>query len=52
MPSDARRRYEALYRRSLDEPESFWLEAAYKLDWTEPPTRAFVSVAHPGASHE
>ena len=47
MPSDARRRYEALYRRSLDEPESFWLEAAYKLDWTEPPTRAFEQTDPP-----
>ncbi|HYX11791.1 MAG TPA: AMP-binding protein, partial [Candidatus Acidoferrum sp.] len=33
----ARSRYDALYRRSLDEPEAFWLEAAERLDWTRPP---------------
>ena len=36
----ARQRYDALYRRSLDDPESFWLEAAGRLDWTRPPDRA------------
>ena len=36
----ARSRYDALYRRSLDEPEAFWLEAAERLDWTRPPDRA------------
>jgi acetyl-CoA synthetase len=36
----ARRRYDALYRRSLDDPEAFWLEAAERLDWTRPPDRA------------
>jgi acetyl-CoA synthetase len=25
--------YEALYRRSIDDPESFWAEAAGELDW-------------------
>jgi acetyl-CoA synthetase len=25
--------YEALYRRSIDDPESFWAEAAGQLDW-------------------
>jgi acetyl-CoA synthetase len=38
---EARRRYDALYRRSLDDPEPFWLEAAGRLDWTTPPHRAF-----------
>ena len=37
---DARRRYDELYRRSLDDSEAFWLEAAHRLDWTTPPTRA------------
>ena len=38
---DARRRYDELYRRSLDDSEGFWLEAAKRLDWTHPPARAF-----------
>ncbi|HSL76015.1 MAG TPA: acetate--CoA ligase [Candidatus Limnocylindrales bacterium] len=37
---DARRRYDELYRRSLDASEAFWLEAARRLDWTRPPDRA------------
>jgi acetyl-CoA synthetase len=37
---DARRRYDELYRRSLDDAEAFWLEAARRLDWTTPPRRA------------
>jgi acetyl-CoA synthetase len=36
----ARRRYDELYRRSLDDPETFWLDAAKRLDWTLPPERA------------
>ena len=36
-----RRRYDALFRRSLDDPEGFWLEAAQRLDWTRQPDRAF-----------
>ena len=40
MDESARARYDRFYRRSLDEPESFWLEAAQALDWTTPPTRA------------
>jgi acetyl-CoA synthetase len=41
MTDQARSRYDALYRRSLDDPEGFWLEAAQRLDWTTPPGRAF-----------
>jgi acetyl-CoA synthetase len=41
MTDQARSRYDALYRRSLDDPEGFWLEAAERLDWTTTPTRAF-----------
>ncbi len=36
----ARRRYDELCRRSLDDAEAFWLEAAGRLDWTTPPDRA------------
>jgi acetyl-CoA synthetase len=36
----ARQRYDELYRRSLDDSEAFWLEAALRLDWTKPPDRA------------
>src|ERR687888_2648058 len=40
-PADqARRRYDELYRRSLDDSEAFWLEAASRLDWTRTPERA------------
>ena len=28
--------YEDLYRRSIDDPEAFWSEAASQLDWFEP----------------
>ena len=38
--SEARQRYDQLYDRSLSDPESFWLEAAERLDWTHPPSRA------------
>ena len=39
--SDARARYDAFYRSSLDDPETFWLTEAKRLDWTRPPDRAF-----------
>ena len=39
---DARAKYDALYRRSLDDPEGFWLEAARRLDWTRAPDRALA----------
>lgn len=28
------------WRRSLDDPDSFWLEQAQRLDWSTPPTQA------------
>ncbi|MFC7498428.1 acetate--CoA ligase [Enterovirga sp. GCM10030262] len=31
--------YEALYRRSIDEPDAFWAEQARRLDWVKAPTR-------------
>jgi len=41
VAADARATYDAFYRRSLDDPEGFWLEAAQRLDWTRQPDRAF-----------
>ncbi|GAA1570054.1 propionyl-CoA synthetase [Kribbella sancticallisti] len=32
--------YEDSYRRSLSDPETFWLEAAGAISWTRPPSRA------------
>ena len=34
--------YEALYRRSVDDPEGFWAEAASELDWFAPWTKVLV----------
>jgi acetyl-CoA synthetase len=31
--------YEALYRRSLDDPDGFWAEQAQRINWFTPPTR-------------
>jgi acetyl-CoA synthetase len=31
--------YEAMYRRSVDEPEAFWAEAAAELEWFQPWTK-------------
>jgi acetyl-CoA synthetase len=40
--------YEALYRRSIDDPEAFWAEAAGELEWFAPWTRVFGGdIAHP-----
>jgi acetyl-CoA synthetase len=36
----SREAYDALYRRSIDDGEAFWLEAAAAFHWFEPPTRA------------
>jgi propionyl-CoA synthetase len=33
-------RYADEYRRSLDDPEGFWLDAAGAIDWDTPPTHA------------
>src|SRR5215467_7965647 len=32
-------RYQQMYRRSLDDPESFWREHGKRLDWIRPYTR-------------
>ncbi|RPF72468.1 acetate--CoA ligase [Aurantiacibacter spongiae] len=44
-PADAAARcsaseYDALYRRSIEEPDAFWLEQAKRLDWYDAPTKA------------
>ena len=44
---EARRRYDALHRRSIDDPEGFWLEAATRLHWTRLPERAFEQLNPP-----
>jgi len=31
--------YEALYRRSVEDPDGFWLEQAERLDWFDAPTK-------------
>ena len=32
--------YAALYRRSIDDSDGFWLEQAQRLDWAQAPTKA------------
>lgn len=32
----SREQYDAMYRRSIDQPEEFWADAARELDWFEP----------------
>jgi propionyl-CoA synthetase len=39
--------YAEEYRRSLEEPDRFWLEAAEAIDWTRPPTRALDDTRAP-----
>ena len=39
--------YEESYRRSLADPEGFWLEAASAISWTRPPTRGLDDSAAP-----
>ncbi len=34
-----RKRYESLYKASIDDPEAFWGEIAGRLDWMRAPTR-------------
>jgi propionyl-CoA synthetase len=40
-------RYADLYRKSLSDPEGFWLEAATAVDWIRSPTRALDSSGDP-----
>ncbi|WP_313821111.1 AMP-binding protein [Citricoccus sp.] len=46
-PSAPSEPYASVYRRSIEDPEGFWLEAAAAIDWTEPPTRALDDAAAP-----
>ncbi|HET6739100.1 MAG TPA: acetyl-coenzyme A synthetase N-terminal domain-containing protein, partial [Kribbella sp.] len=39
--------YEESYRRSLDDPRGFWLEAAEAISWTSPPTQALDETGAP-----
>ncbi len=39
--------YRDVYRRSLADPETFWLEAARAVDWVTPPSRALDDSAAP-----
>ncbi|HEY3560458.1 MAG TPA: propionyl-CoA synthetase [Kribbella sp.] len=39
--------YDESYRRSLDDPHGFWLEAAEAISWTRPPTRALDATGAP-----
>ena len=39
--------YRSTFDRSVEDPESFWLEAAGLIDWTEPPARALDSSTAP-----
>lgn len=39
--------YDESYRRSLTDPEGFWLDAATAISWTRPPTRALDDSAAP-----
>ena len=40
LPSAPMGARDDLYRRSLDDPEGFWMEAAADIDWVEAPGRA------------
>ena len=44
---DARARYDAFHRRSLEDPEGFWLEAARLIGWSRFPDRAFEALEAP-----
>jgi propionyl-CoA synthetase len=35
--------YADIHRRSLTDPEEFWMEAAWAIDWVTPPTRALFA---------
>lgn len=39
--------YRETYRTSIEDPESFWLEAAAAVDWETPPTRALDDTRAP-----
>jgi len=39
--------YHDVYRRSLTDPEGFWLDAARAIDWDQPPSRALDATNPP-----
>ncbi len=41
--------YEARYKKSIEDPEAFWAEAARELDWFEPWTKCSTGIS-PGPS--
>lgn len=49
MPASPSERggYAATHRRSLEDPEQFWLEAARAIDWTVPPSTALDNARAP-----
>jgi len=36
--------YDEVFRRSLDEPEAFWSQAAEAIDWITPPEHVLRSI--------
>jgi propionyl-CoA synthetase len=45
--TDGKGRYAEVYRRSLEDREEFWLEAARSVDWTVEPAAALDDAEHP-----
>ncbi|GAB3275916.1 propionyl-CoA synthetase [Sinomonas notoginsengisoli] len=39
--------YAELYRRSIEDPDAFWLEAAKAVEWDDAPSAALDSTEHP-----
>ena len=45
------RKYQEMYRRSIDDPNGFWAEQAKRLEWVKPPTKIKnTSYEHPNVS--
>ncbi|MDP3891118.1 propionyl-CoA synthetase [Nocardioides sp.] len=47
MADNSRATYDDAHRRSIEDPENFWLEAAETVSWFRPPTRALDSSRAP-----
>ena len=41
-------KYQALYRRSVEDPNGFWAEQARRIDWIKPPTKIKNTTFGPG----
>lgn len=50
MSNPAAEGYADIYRRSIEQPEAFWLDAAHMIDWTVEPSRA-ADVKADGTCH-